>query len=178
MKKLILNAVLVLSLVSIVSCSPDNDQDLTVEQIQQIQQQINASKIAGELQLYRQENLVPMIDQWTGTEWTYVDTWMKTSWNDSEVLMVFNVDGTFTERYAETPTFSGTWEIVEEGKYTFTYDIDDNNTNEALMGIKYLNILCDNTFSVTTENNDIQITYYRVRDTLECSDAINYNVVD
>ena len=38
-------------------------------------QEVAPAQVLGEWQMYRNENLESTLDQWTGTEWTYVDKW-------------------------------------------------------------------------------------------------------
>ena len=78
MKSFLLKSVLVLVLISFTSCSSDDDTTDNSAEVNQV---------VGEWQMYRTENLEAVIDQWTGTEWTYVDQWFKNVWEDSEILI-------------------------------------------------------------------------------------------
>ncbi len=167
MKSFLLKSVLVLVLISFTSCSSDDDTTDNSAEVNQV---------VGEWQMYRTENLEAVIDQWTGTEWTYVDQWFKNVWEDSEILITFNNDGTFTEFYATVETANGTWEKLEDGRYSYNYTLEVDNTNEVLVGTRLITVHCDNTFSVITEGDDRNVAYYRTRNTTECSDLITYNL--
>lgn len=158
-----LAAFLFAMLFSFTSCDKDNQEE-------------EAAAIVAEWQLYRSENLESIIDEWTGTEWTYVDKWFASNWADSGSILGFNSDGTFDEYYEDVPVFKGTWETKEDGIYYFTYTVEDGGVNEQLLGRRVLTKLCDNTISIEKEGNDRSIDYYRQRATIECSDLITYKV--
>ena len=71
--------------------------------------EVEPAKAIGEWQMYRNENLESIIDQWTGTEWTYVDKWFRTIRNNSQIILEFKEDGTFIDFYADVPVANGTW---------------------------------------------------------------------
>ena len=167
MKNYVLNTFIILSLISFMSCNNDDDTADSPEEVNQV---------IGDWQMYRSENLESTLDEWTGTEWTYVDQWYKNVWDDSEILITFNADGTFTEFYATVETAYGTWEKIEDGRYLYYYTIDADNTNDAFVGTRFITVYCDNTYSVTKDNDDRSISYYRTRSTTECSSMITYNV--
>ena len=70
MRKLLLLAVLTFTFIS---CEKNDVVDIP-------------DKVLGEWQMYRNENLESVLDQWTGTEWTRKDEWFKTIRNDSEII--------------------------------------------------------------------------------------------
>ena len=167
MKKLLLLTVLTLSFWS---CENDqvNDSEPT-----------NANaKVLGEWELYRDENLESIIDQWTGTEWTYVDQWFQNTRENSQIILEFKEDGTFVDRYADVPIAAGIWEKIDDTHFYFDYNTDDININDTFANRRHITFYCDNTYSIEIEGNDRVIYYYRIIGTTECSELINYNVND
>ena len=161
MRKLLLLAVLTFTFIS---CEKNDVVDIP-------------DKVLGEWQMYRNENLESVIDQWTGTEWTRKDEWFKTIRNDSEIIFDFNEDGTFIERYADVPTANGVWLKIDENSYSFNY-VQEGTINANLTQKRYITFYCDNTFSVTKEGNTREIEYYKIIDATECADLIPYKVTD
>lgn len=135
------------------------------------------AKVLGEWEMYRDENLVAMLDEWTGTEWTFVDQWFQNTREDSQIILEFKADGTFVDRYADVAFANGVWGELEDGRYYFDY-IQDQNINEQLTQRRYIMFYCDNTYSIEIEGNDRAVYYYREIGTTECSDLITYNVID
>ncbi|WP_299886761.1 hypothetical protein [uncultured Lacinutrix sp.] len=166
MKKLLLCVLLALSFTS---CEKEELNET------QPQQELEKAKVIGEWEMYRDENLESMIDQWTGTEWTTVDVWFQNTREDSQIILEFKADGTFVDRYADVEVANGVWEKLNDGRYAVNY-IQDDNVNDALTQTRYITIYCDNTYSIEIEGNDRAVYYYRIIDTIECSDLINYNV--
>jgi hypothetical protein len=142
------------------------------------QEKIAADKVVGEWQVYRNENLETIIDQFTGTEWTTVDKWFRTIRKDSQIIIEFKADGTFANRYAEVETGNGVWGALEDGRYYFDHAADVNNVRDGRDKRKYITFYCDNTYSVQAEGDERSISYYKIIGTTECSDAIEYNVID
>ncbi len=136
-----------------------------------------SAQVLGEWELYRDENLESIIDQWTGTEWTYIDQWFQNTREDSQIILEFKDDGTFIGRYADVPTSNGVWGELGDDRYYFDY-IQEDNINEQLIQRRYITFYCDNTYSIDIEGNDRAVYYYRVIGTTECSDLINYKVND
>lgn len=168
MKKLLCIAVLVMAFLS---CEKDDDNQVQVQQ-----EEMAPAKVLGTWEMYRDENLESIIDQWTGTEWTYVDQWFQNTREDSEIILEFKEDGTFLDRYADVVTANGIWAALEDGRYYFEYIQDGDIINEALEGRRYLTIHCNNTYSIEIEGNSRRVEYYRIIDTVECGDLIDYNV--
>lgn len=164
MKKLAL--VLVLA-VSFMSCEKDEYNETEQETLE--------AKVLGTWELYRDENLESIIDQWTGTEWTYVDQWFQNTREDSGIILEFRDDNTFRSLYVDVETASGTWALLEDGSFYFDY-IQEDTINDALTQRRYLTMHCDNTYSITIEGNDRSVYYYRIIGTTECSELITYNV--
>ena len=134
------------------------------------------NKIVGMWQFYRAETLEMMIDQWTGSAWTYVQEWYQNTWVDSEMFLVFFEDGTFVDYYADVPVNNGVWGVLEDGTYYFDYVFETTNTNEYLEGRRFINLACDNSYSITFENNADRIEYYKTPNTTECTILLNYMV--
>jgi len=166
MKNLLLLAVLTLTFMS---CDKDDINDVPPVTIE--------AKVLGEWQLYRDENLESIIDEWTGSEWTYIDQWFQNTRENSEIILEFNDDGTFIDRYADVPVASGIWGELEDGRYYFDYD-QEGNTNDQLTQRRYITFYCDNTYSIEIEGNARAVYYYRIIGTTECSEDIIYNVTD
>lgn len=164
MKKLAL--VLVLA-VSFMSCEKDEYNETEQETLE--------AKVLGTWELYRDENLESIIDQWTGTEWTYVDQWFQNTREDSGIILEFRDDNTFSSLYVDVEIASGTWALLEDGSFYFDY-IQEDTINDALTQRRYLTMHCDNTYSITIEGNDRSVYYYRIIGTTECSELITYNV--
>lgn len=164
MKKLFLLAVLTLTFLS---CEKD-ELNVTPEA---------EAKVIGEWELYRDESLVEMIDEWTGTEWTTVDQWFQNTREDSQIILEFKEDGTFIDRYADVAVANGVWGVLEDGRYYFDY-IQDEGINEQLTQRRYITFYCDNSYSIDIEGNDRAVFYYRMIGTTECSALINYKVTD
>lgn len=164
MKKLFLLAVLTLTFLS---CEKD-ELNVTTEA---------EAKVIGEWELYRDESLVEMIDEWTGTEWTRVDQWFQNTREDSQIILEFKEDGTFIDRYADVAVANGVWGVLEDGRYYFDY-IQDEGINEQLTQRRYITFYCDNSYSIDIEGNDRAVFYYRMIGTTECSALINYKVTD
>ncbi|AUC80670.1 hypothetical protein [Lacinutrix sp. Bg11-31] len=170
MKNFILNTLVVFCLISFTSCNTDDDSSDNNQQ--------EFKEVVGEWQMYREENLETVIDEWTGTEWTTVDTWFKTLREDSEIILEFKADGTFIDRYADVETANGTWTALAGGSYTFDYIQDANNPNEFLSQTRLITINCDNTYTIEIENNDRTFNYYKKIGTTECGDLVTYIVND
>ena len=164
MKKLAL--VLVLA-VSFMSCEKDEYNETEQETLE--------AKVLVTWELYRDENLESIIDQWTGTEWTYVDQWFQNTREDSGIILEFRDDNTFSSLYVDVEIASGTWALLEDGSFYFDY-IQEDTINDALTQRRYLTMHCDNTYSITIEGNDRSVYYYRIIGTTECSELITYNV--
>lgn len=165
MKRLIVLLVLALSFTS---CEKDelnnNEQNLT------------ETEVLGTWELYRDENLQSVIDEWTGTEWTTKDEWYQNTRENSLIILEFKSDNTFVDRYADVEVANGTWSLLDDGRYSFEYTQEKNAINEQLTQSRYITIHCDNTYSMTIEGNDRAIYYYRKMNTTECTDLITYNV--
>ncbi|EDP69645.1 hypothetical protein FBALC1_05653 [Flavobacteriales bacterium ALC-1] len=164
MKRLTL--VLALAL-SFVSCEKD-ESNLT-------EQDTLGQKVLGTWEMYRDENLVSTLDEWTGTEWTTIDQWFQNTREDSDIILEFNSDNTFKNLYATVEVANGTWGLTNDGRVFFDY-IQNDIVNENLLGRRYLSLHCDNTYSIEVEGNDRAVYYYRKIGTTECSELINYNV--
>jgi hypothetical protein len=162
MKKLVLLTVLA---IAFISCDKDD--------INEIEQPNAEARVVGTWQLYKDENLESIIDEWTGTEWTYVDQWFQNTREDSEIILEFREDNTFVSRYAEVETANGVWEALDDGRYSFEFAQDGNENNTAR---SLVTMYCDNTYSVVIEGDDRRIEYYKIIDTVECSELITYNV--
>ena len=132
------------------------------------------AKIIGHSELYRDENLESVIDQWTGTEWTYINQWFQNTREDSRINLEFKADGTFIDRYAEVEIASGVWVKIDNTHFYFDYNIPVNNTNEFFTHRYFITVYCDNTYSIKAEGNENTINYYRKLSTTECSDVIEY----
>lgn len=164
MKKLVLALALALSFVS---CQKDENTPT--------EQEILEAKVLGTWEMYRDEHKESVIDQWTGTEWTYVDQWFQTTREDSGIILEFSEDNTFKDLYVDVEVANGTWGLTNDGRIYFDY-IQGENINENLTQRRYLTLHCDNTYSIEVEGNDRAVYYYRKIGTVECSDVINYNV--
>ncbi len=164
MKKLIV--VLVVAF-SFMSCEKDESG--------QSEQEALEAKVIGTWEMYRDEILESIIDQWTGTEWTYVDQWFQNTREDSGIILEFREDKTFSDLYVDVEVASGTWGLLDDGRFYFDY-IQDDTINDALTQRRYLTLHCDNTYSIEIEGNESAIYYYRTIGTTECSQLINYNV--
>ena len=135
------------------------------------------NKIVGMWKLYRAETLEMMIDEWTGSGWTYIQEWYQNTWgDDSEMFSTFFEDGTFVDYYADVPVANGVWGVLEDGTYYFDYVFETSNTNEYLEGRRFINLACDNSYSITFENNEDRIEYYKTPNTTECTILLNYMV--
>lgn len=164
MKKLIVLLVLALSFTS---CEKDelNDAELNLAE----------TKVLGTWEMYRDENLESIIDEWTGTEWTTKDQWFQNTREDSDIILEFKADNTFVDRYADAEVANGTWGLLDDGRFYFDYIQNSGIKNEQLTQRRYITIYCDNTYSIEIENNDRAVYYYRKMNTTECSDLIEYN---
>ncbi len=136
------------------------------------------AKVLGEWEMYRDENLESIIDEWTGTEWTTKDQWFRNIREDSRIILEFKDDGTFVDRYADVPVANGVWGALTDNSFYFDYVADETNPNAELSERRYITFYCDNTYSVEIDKNEKAIYYYRVIGSIECSDEINYNVTD
>jgi hypothetical protein len=165
MKKLLLLFILTLTFVS---CEKG---ELNEEKLDNV-----STKVIGEWELYRDENLESIIDEWTGTEWTYIDQWFQNTRDNSEIILEFKEDGTFVDRYANVPIANGVWGKLEDGRYYFDYVQEENNTNGELTQRRFITFYCDNTYSIKVAGNERAVYYFRMIGTTECSDLINYNV--
>ena len=170
MKKLLFIAVLALAFVS---CEKDDDNQ---EQQLQQQEEVIPAKVLGTWEMYRDENLESILDEWTGTEWTYVDQWFQNTRIDSGIILEFHEDGTFLDRYEDIQVANGTWIALEDGRYSFEYIQEEGNINEFLIAKRYVTFHCDNTYSVAFEGNNRRVEYYKTMGTTECGDLITYNV--
>lgn len=164
MKNLLLLALLA---ISFMSCEKDS--------IDEPEQEL-AAAVLGEWELYRDENLESIIDEWTGTEWTRKDMWYQNTRENSRIIIEFRADGTFVDRYADVEVANGVWGLMDDGSYYFDYDLDGDNTNESLKGRRMISIYCNNTYAIEIEGNDRAIYYYRLIGTIECFELIEYNV--
>ena len=165
MKKLLLLTVLA---IAFISCDK--------EELNEIQEPTVEARVVGTWQMYRDENLESIIDEWTGTEWTYVDQWFQNTREDSEIILEFRADGTFLDRYADVEVANGVWGLLSDGRYYFDYIQDGDNSNEALTQRRYITVYCDNTYALDIEGNDRRVEYYKIIDTVECGELITYNV--
>ena len=163
MKKLLLLAVFTLSFIS---C----EQNETLEQ--------ELPKVLGEWQMYSDEKLESVIDQWTGTEWTYVDKWFQNIRENSEIILEFKEDGTFISRYADVTTGNGLWRKIDNNLYSFDYIVEEGNANNPDSLTNYITFYCDNTYSVSVDGDDTAIYYYKTIGATECSELITYNTTD
>lgn len=145
------------------------------EEINEIEEPTVEARVVGTWQLYKDENLESVIDEWTGTEWTYVDQWFQNTREDSEIILEFREDGTFVDRYADVETANGVWGVLNDGRYYFDCVQDDENLNEALTPRRYITVYCDNTYALDIEDNDRRVEYYKIIDTVECGELITYN---
>ena len=161
MKKLLCIAVLIFAFTS---CEQDDDVNTA--------QQVAPAKVLGTWELYRDENLESVIDEWTGTEWTTVDQWFQNTREDSQIILEFKADGTFVDRYADVETANGIWKEMEDGRFYFDY----NNPSDNQLLRTFITIHCDNTYSLVRDGDNRRIEYYRIIDTIECGDLITYNV--
>jgi hypothetical protein len=164
MKKLILLAVLAFAFTS---CEKEDTTETKQETLE--------TKVLGTWQLYRDENLLTIIDEWTGTEWTFKDQWFQNTREDSQIILEFRADNTFVDRYADVEVANGTWGLLNDDRIYFDY-IQEDNVNENLTQRRYLTTHCDNTYSIEVEGNDRAIYYYRKMGATECAELINYNV--
>jgi hypothetical protein len=165
-KKIILGLFVSCNFINLNSCDINNNN------IQELNQ------VIGEWEMYRDENLETVIDQWTGTDWTTKDDWFANIRQDSQIILSFNPDGTFQDKYASVSFANGVWKKINEKRYYFDYVQEAGSINENLIQRRYINFYCDNTFSVEVEGNLRRIEYYRKMNTNECSDLIVYNVID
>ncbi len=160
MKKHFLRSLLLVFLFNLTSCTKNDDF-------------IVDNEIVGHWQMYKTEALTSVIDQWTGTTFTRKDKWFSNNHNDSRIFIEFYEDGTFTEFYAATPVFEGVW-----GKklnvYFYKYKNDDNN--QHLVKTRFIKIYCNNSYSIKSEGDERNISYYRKKETTECSNRIDYKV--
>ncbi len=164
MKKLIL--VLVVAL-SFMSCEKDAYSQTEEETLE--------AKVLGTWELYRDENLETVLDEWTGSEWTTVDKWFQNTREDSGIILEFRADNTFSSLYVDVEIATGTWAPLEDGRFYFDY-IQEEPINDALTQRRYLTMHYDNTYSIEIEGNDRAVYYYRKIGTIECSELITYNV--
>lgn len=137
---------------------------------------LNNKEIVGEWELYRWETLESMIDQWTGTEFTFTDVWFKNVVTNPQNFYTFYEDNTFEEFYATVKVFNGTWGKLEDGRYYYDYEIPENNTNTYLQKRRYLFLYCDNTTSVIAEDEPRRVDYLKIKSTNECENLIDYKV--
>jgi hypothetical protein len=166
MKKLLF--VLAIS-ISFISCEQNETYEL---------EQPEAAKVLGEWQLYRSEKLESVIDQWTGTDWTYVDKWFKNITQNSSIIYEFKEDGTFLDKYADVTVAQGTWLKIDDKNYSFEYSEESKNKNSKLSEKSYITFYCDNTYSIKNEGNAKSIFYYKTLNETECSESITYYVND
>jgi hypothetical protein len=136
------------------------------------------AQILGEWEMYRNEKQESVIDQWTETEWTYKNQWFKTIRNSSKIILAFNEDGTFENRYADVVIANGTWEKIAENQYSFVYTQDAATKNDAFKETRFVTFYCDKTYSVTTEGDTNTINYFQQMGTTACSSLIKYKVTD
>ncbi|MDG1039282.1 MAG: hypothetical protein P8H13_09665 [Polaribacter sp.] len=160
MKKHFLRSLLIVFLINLTSCTKNDEFVIDNE-------------IIGHWQMYKTEVLESVIDQWTGTTFTRKDKWFSNNHNDSRIFIEFYDDGTFTEFYAETPVFKGVW-----GKKLniYFYKYKQDNNNEHLVKTRFIEIYCNNSFSIKSEGDARNINYFRKKETTECNDKINYKV--
>ncbi|MFP4845615.1 hypothetical protein [Winogradskyella sp. PE311] len=161
--------IILLLVISFMSCEKD--------EVTPIEQNTLEAKVIGTWELYRNENLESIIDEWTGTEWTYRDQWFQNTRENSDILLEFKEDNTFKNLYGEVEVASGIWGLLDDGRFYFDY-IQEDNINEALTQRRFITIHCENTYSIEIEGNDRAVYYYRIIGTSECFDLINYNVID
>lgn len=165
MKNNLLSVIVLLSFINFSSCG-SNDVNENQEIIE----------VLGEWEMYRNENLESIIDKWTGTTWTLKDVWYANRREDSRIFLQFNEDGTFVDRYADVQVANGYWVKLKEGLYYFDYI--GHNLNEVLTQRRFLNLICENTFTIEYDGNERRIDYYRKVGTSECSDLITYKLID
>jgi hypothetical protein len=139
-------------------------------------QKAETAKVIGTWELYIDERLESVIDQWTGTEFTYKDEWYQNVRDDSGIILEFKSDGTFLDKYVDVVTANGTWGKLTDGRYYFDYNQESTNGNDALTQKRFLTVHCDNTYSLEIDGNDRAIDYYRITGSTECGDLITYNV--
>lgn len=132
--------------------------------------------VVGTWELYRDETLETVIDEWNGTEWTTVDTWFQNTRDNSRIILEFREDGTFVERYADVEFANGVWGFIDNGTYYFEYHLDTDNATAALEGRRTISMYCSNTYAIEIEGINSVIYYYRLIGTSECADVIDYNV--
>ncbi|WP_299123595.1 hypothetical protein [uncultured Winogradskyella sp.] len=164
MKKL---ALLLVMALAFMGCEKD--------ELNENQENLAETEVLGTWELYRDENLESIPDEWTGTEWTTVDKWFQNTRENSEIILEFKEDNTFIDRYADVEVANGIWGLLNDGRIYFDY-IQGETTNEQLTQRRFLTIHCDNTYSIEIEGNDRAVYYYRKMGTTECADLINYNV--
>ncbi len=145
---------------------------------EEVQEELVSTKLIGEWQMYRNEDLEAIIDQFTGTEWTTKDKWFRTIRNDSQIIIEFKADGTFVTRYASVETGNGVWGELEDGRYYFEHAAGVNNERDGLHLKRYITFYCDNTYSVEIGENKRAISYYKIIGTTECAADITYKVLD
>lgn len=152
MKKVIFGVIVLFTLICSSAC--ENEPEI--------------NEILGEWKLYRTETLETVLLEWDVDNETWItgEEWYQTTF-DWEVFLVFNEDGTFESLYANVPTGEGTWEDEGDGTYYLEY-ADGRGYS--------INLWCENTQSQQAEDNDRVVEYYRKRDTVECTDLIDYNV--
>jgi len=139
-------------------------------------EQPQLEKVLGGWELYRTENLESVIDQWTGTAWTYKNQWFSSTSINSAIILEFKDDGTFLDRYANVVSAKGIWAKIDENNFYFDYIQDTSTTNDALTQRRYVTFYCDNTFSITIEGDEKSINYYQQIGSLACSNLITYKV--
>lgn len=154
--------------ISFISCEENETIDIEPETV----------KVIGEWQLYRSEKLESIIDQWTGTEWTYVDKWFKTVRQDSPIILEFKEDGTFLERYADVVVAEGTWLKINTNSYSFEYAEASKIANSNLPEKCNVTFYCENTFSFKNEGDHKSVFYYKTLNDIECASSITYYVND
>ncbi len=165
MKKLIVLLVLTLSFASCEKEELNNTEENLIE-----------AKVLGTWELYRDENLESVIDEWTGTECTTKDEWYQNTRENSQIILEFKSDNTFVDRYADVEVANGSWGLLDDGRFYFDYIQNEAPINNKLTQRRYITIHCDNTHSVEIQDNKRAVYYYRKMGTTECSDLIEYHV--
>lgn len=89
------------------------------EDVSKLQQETTPTEVVETWQIYREENLESVIDQWTGTKWTFINKWFWNIREDSEIILKLRADNTFIDRYADVGTTNGTWVTIGKCKFLF-----------------------------------------------------------
>jgi hypothetical protein len=174
MKKLLFLSLLTLSLFSCES-EDSNEQPLP-------------AKVLGEWETYKVEKQELHLEGFNGVQAIHSIKWYdQTSQFSTESTLEFNEDSTFKNFYANVTTGEGTWNIIDDQTFNFTFNDPLRNWSD-LENSYTVNFYCDNTMSIQYRitppagNHDFQdadwhiIQYYRTPGTLQCDDSIDYKV--